>query len=452
MTGASLSKWTLSYFAAALLSLLVAEALMAAGYGYPADGLRAPSTLAVVHLSAVGWLSLLMCGALFQFVPVLVNRPLAWAGLMLPALVFIVLGLVSLVSGFMAMDGLLETAAPLLPMGGLLLSAGFAMAVASIGLTLVRSRPLPIPSAFVATGLAGLIVAVALGLVFTQVLGGTLSAPVFAPIAAWGVPIHAAAGLGGWLAMCAVGVSYRLFPMFLLAPDPQGTGTRLAFLFAAAAVATAIVGGLAALFSGWPVPDVMRLAAVAAVGATVFYGRDVINFYRARRRRDLELNMKVAAIAFVSLAFAVLLPGALVALGRSETAVAACIYMAAFGWLSGLGLAKLYKIVPFMTWLECYGPVLGRAPTPRVQDLVREARAGPWFLLYFVSVWAGTVAMALGSATGFRIAAAGTFAATAAIAVYLVRARMLSDVDGSRRFPAGSLRPSLLYSLAPDGR
>lgn len=425
---------------------------MVVGYGYPADGLRAPATLVVVHLNVVGWLSLLMCGALFQFVPVLVNRTLAWAALMLPALLFIVAGLVSLVSGFMAMDGLFDSDTPLLPIGGLLLCVGFVMAAAAIGLTLARSRPLPLPSVFVATSLAGLVVTAALGFVFTQVLGGTLAAPLFANIAARGVPIHAAAGLGGWLAMCAIGVSYRLFPMFLLSPEAQGPGARLAFLFAAGAAVTAIAGGLAALFAGWPLPAVVLVAAIAGAGATVFYGRDVVDFYRARRRRDLELNMKVAVLAFLSLALAVVMPGVIAALGRSEAAIAASVYMAVFGWLSGLGLAKLYKIVPFITWLECYGPVLGRAPTPRVQDLVREASAWPWFVLYFVSVWAGTVAMAIGSVTGFRAAAAGTLVATAAIAVHLVRARMLCNVDGGQRFPAGSLRPSLLYSLAPGGR
>jgi hypothetical protein len=136
----------------------------------------------------------------------------------------------------------------------------------------------------------------------------------------------------------------------------------------------------------------------------------------------------------------------------AESVIAASVHLVAFGWLSGLGLAKLYKIVPFMTWLECYGPVLGRAPTPRVQDLVAEAGARPWFVLYFASVWAGTTALALGSAAGFRIAAFGTLAATAAIVVHLVRARMLSDVAASQRFIAGALRPSLLYSIAPGGR
>ena len=67
------------------------------------------------------------------------------------------------------------------------------------------------------------------------------------------------------------------------------------------------------------------------------------------------------------------------------------------------------------------------------------------------SVWAATAALAFGSAAGFRIAAFGTLAATAAIVVHLVRARMLSDVAEGQRFPGGALRPSLLYSIAPGG-
>ena len=54
--------------------------------------------------------------------------------------------------------------------------------------------------------------------------------------------------------------------------------------------------------------------------------------------------------------------------------------------------------------VEAYGPVLGRMPTPRVQELVVERRA-KWFAAYFGATWIATVLLLLDEAWLFRVAA-----------------------------------------------
>jgi hypothetical protein len=66
--------------------LLLAEILMVAGFGFPHDDVGGPDTLLIVHMVCVGWLSTVVCGALFQFVPVLAARPLHAERWTLPAL------------------------------------------------------------------------------------------------------------------------------------------------------------------------------------------------------------------------------------------------------------------------------------------------------------------------------------------------------------------------------
>ena len=72
----------------------------------------------------------------------------------------------------------------------------------------------------------------------------------------------------------------------------------------------------------------------------------------------------MAVLSFASLAGAALLGAVLVLTGDFAAHVGAFVFLAVFGWLSGLVLAKLYKIVAFLTWLETYGPVMDQVATP----------------------------------------------------------------------------------------
>ncbi|TIS55553.1 hypothetical protein [Mesorhizobium sp.] len=443
MIGSALSRWTMAYFAAALAFLIAAQALMTAGYGFPAVAVEAPETLVIVHMVTIGWLSLLMCGALFQFVPVLVAQPLRDEHLALPALLCLLAGLTCLLTGFLQLSGAIDTVIPVLAFAGVLLPAGFALIVWVLARTLWSIRPsgLPLPARFVAGGLASIVITAALGASFAFVLSG--QAPGWAEIdlRTVALPTHVTIGLGGWLGFTAVGVSYRLLPMFMLSPDSERSTGHLVFWSGAIALLLIVLAEPLEGLSGSILSTV--LAGFLGFAATVLYGVDLVFFYRNRKRRKIELNSWSAIGAFTALYLSVLLLLALLATGTFAQHVGALVYLVAFGWLTGLGLSQLYKIVPFLTWLECYGPVMGRKPTPRVQDLVVETRDRFWFALYYAGVLAGTGALLGAAPVLFRLTAAVTLTATAAIVVELVLARRLVNVATALRLPEGASRPRL---------
>lgn len=451
MFGTTLSRWTMSYFAAALCALIGAEALMAAGYGFPSAPLRAPETLFLVHLVAIGWLSLLLCGALLQFVPVLIARPLHSDTLSLPALAFLLTGLAGLLGGFLQLAGTSDANPPLFPFATIALAAGFGLILYNLGRTLASVRPLPLAARFVGVSLLSLVATAALGMTFALSLSATISNPLALKIAGAALPLHVAAGIGGWLTFAAMGVSYRLLAMFMLAPELEGTRPHMVLRLGAAALAVTILGGLGLLLANQSLLPALLLGGALSLAALGLYGADILFLYRARKRRIIELNSEMTAFALASLAAAAALALALAGLHRFSGQIGALIFLILFGWLTGLGLAKLYKIVAFLTWLECYGPVLGKAVTPRVQDLVAEGHARKWFFLYYAATWSATAALLASSVFIFRLAAAAMLAATGAIIVQLVRTRLLSNVTSPAALPAGARRPRLLICLPESG-
>ena len=435
-----LSRWTMAYFTTALAAFALAQILMAIGFTYPIEPLTSPRTLVGIHLLTLGWLTPLMMGALLQFVPVITGSSTIGARAGLPSLIAIGGGLAGMILGFLALDGLLPPACTVaLPVGGGLVIAGLLLVGTVIGRALAASRPLPLPGRFVLVGLFFLLLTVSLGLSFALAFAW----PETFPWGGWvarGLELHVMSGIVGWFTLTAMGVSYRLLSMFMLAPEEDGgigpwvlrlaaTGLGLVWLgaFLADTQASALVG------DG---------AVVLLLVAAALYLADMVRLFRTRRRPVLELNSKAGAAALAVLAFCIVGFVALRATG--DTALLGPLaYLLVFGWLSGLGLGQLYKIVPFLTWLERYGPRLGKEAVPRVQDLVNERRALPWFALYFAAVAAGAILGALGFIELWRMAILAHLLASLFIIRELWRARHVEPAAvASTTRPAAGLTGS----------
>jgi hypothetical protein len=435
----------MSYFAAALLFLLCGLALMAGGFGYPAAGTGAPQTLVVVHVIAVGWLGLLFCGALLQFIPVLAARPLRMGALSFPALASIVAGLICLILGFLSLAGLLDISLRIMMFGAVLLFGGLLSLAAAFASTVLAQQTIDLPSRLVLLGLLALCAAIGMGVIFAGSISGAIDTAWSANIVAEGVPIHAAWGILGWMTLTAAGVGYRLFSMFMLAPDRGFSSRRVT-----ACVCAALLGlflSLAAVVAhapSWTIPAV--LASLVALVATIFYLRDIAVMLRTRRRKQLELNSMTGLSAFGFLALGLLLLAMSLVDDAGLPLGPVAFYLLAMGWLSGLGLAQLYKIIPFLTWLEAYGPVMGRSPVPRVQDLCRETRARVPFAAFYASVLGGAVCLLFDLPYGFRAAAALQLASVVALIIEYARARLLSYAPAATVLPTGAVRPHLVYA------
>lgn len=445
MPGASISRWTMAYFATSLVCLASALLLLGSGFGIPLATAEAPDTLVIVHLVTVGWLGLLFSGALLQFVPVLAATRLRMACLALPALLAISCGLAMLETGFLSLGGHLDVDIVVMPIGALLLTFGFGCVILMAAAAIVSEKAFDVSGILVLFGLVALAMTIILGAAFSGLLSGMVEWPFWVERLSTIVPFHATSGLLGWMTLTAIGVSYRLFAMFMLSPEGKGSGKTITLLAVGALIALCSALALAVVDL-----NVSNAATVSALGLSLvvaaFYCRDVWQMIKARRRKVLELNSIAGLVSLVFLPSGlVLLSYGLIVDGNPRLAVAA-FYVLGLGWLSGLGLAQLYKIIPFLTWLETYGAIMGKHQVPRVQDLVDEHAAKAWFVIFYSAVVIGAGAILLNAEAIFRLASWAQCAAVAALVLEYVRARRLAYAPDPLRLPPGAKRPHLIHA------
>ncbi len=409
MRGVRLSRWSMSYFAAAVVALMLAELLWASGLANPLADVGNPWVLVGVHLTTLGFATLLMLGALHQFVPVLTETELASQSASGATFFAVTLGLTLMLLGFLALPGGALPFVPwLLPVGGSLVILGLLVAAVNLGVTLARAWPWTLSAWLVATGLVFLLATVAAGLLLALSLAApqVLSASVLRAVVGRGLAAHVIGGIGGWLTLTAMGVAYKLLAMFTLSDEHRGALGWIAY----GVTALGLVVAWAGRWLGTPRLD--GLAWVAVLVGLAAYVVDMRALYRTRKRRPLELNARYGLIPLGFLASLVVVGVVLYAEGLSPRAEVAVVFWALYGWLGGLAMTQLYKIVPFLTWLNAFGQRLGKGRVPRVQDLVDEHRDHYAYLVYFAAVALGGLFLYLGWFGAFRGALALAFLAT----------------------------------------
>jgi hypothetical protein len=158
--------------------------------------------------------------------------------------------------------------------------------------TLWRARPLPLPAGFVAFGLGFLLLTGVLGLGFAFTFALPRPPGFLLALTGGGLSLHIAAGLGGWFTLTVMGVSYRLLSMFMLAPDEPRRSTYAALILTVTGLVLLIAAGLSGIWAGIALGWVKAIGVALAGLSAVFYLADIVQFYRTRNRRRLEIEQR----------------------------------------------------------------------------------------------------------------------------------------------------------------
>ena len=320
-----------------------------------------PATLAAVHLLTLGFMTMVMAGAMFQMLPVLagtpVPRPRMVASIVHPALLL----------GTLLFAGSLLFAQPmLLKIAISLLSVGLVVFLVAILLTLSRTRNQT--ATVFAMGLA----TTALGV--TLLFGLTLSAS-----RAWGIALpslslrdlHPVWGLIGWTGLLVAGVAYHIVPMFQMTPNyPQwlirGFAPVVFVVLALWSVAKWQGGG-----AWWQWLGLICIGLLA--GANTLFAGITLDLQRRRRRRLPDLTLEFWRVGMLSVTLAAVLWVSqifpLLSFRQSSALLGVLMIIgAAMSFISGM----LCKIVPFLAWFHLQAKMGVGGALPNVKAMLPD--------------------------------------------------------------------------------
>jgi hypothetical protein len=341
------------HFAAALLFMLAGSAGVVLISGDLANGAYlSPRVAGVTHLFTLGWITTSIMGALYQFLPVTLGKPIRSVRLAHASFALYVPGLCAFVGGLVVFRTTLMLA------GAATFGTGVLLFVGNVAATLRASERRDVTWWALACAAAFLVITLVLGLA----LAGNLRWGYLGAGRGTSLGVHLHVALAGWVLLVMIGVGHRLLPMFLLS---HGAGDR--FAKAAVALVAAGAGVLAFLHHGPRLVSFWLPAVLMASGCAAFL-LQARAFYARRHRRVLDPGMRLAAAALSLLGVALVLamPVLLsVANARLSTAYVLSVLLA----FSLFVAAHYYRIVPFLVWYHRFGPLAGRRPVPRVSEL-----------------------------------------------------------------------------------
>jgi hypothetical protein len=309
------------------------------------------NTLSWVHIFLLGFVMMVIFGAMAQLVPVVLEVGHFAVDLYYVIYPLLVLGTVLMGYGFLYSPALL-------PYGGIVVLISLLIFVLETFLTIKKVKKLNMVMTSVLLANTFLFFGLIFGILMALGYAGTIDIDILNLLKA-----HIYLVLGGYVGVTIMGMSLILLPMFWLSHSfswkPVKTALWLISIAVLSVMISAIIENKILEYSGY-------ILTLIALG---LYFYQIYVIYKTRVRLDNDIYLHSLLFSYGSLVVALLM--AVVYLITPSTNLLLTI-----GWILFLGYitfiinGHLYKIVPFLVWYERFSPLIGKKKVPMLADMV----------------------------------------------------------------------------------
>ncbi len=338
-----------------------------------------PKLLSITHILVLGWITMIIFGALYQLIPVVMEVKLFSEKLAMSTFIIFGIGLITLSVSFWTFN--FGRSIGLESAGYLILVSMILFAFNTI-LSAAKTERKTIENTFIVTSIFWLMLTICIGILmvlnfaFHFIPGSHLQL----------LKMHAHLGIIGWFLLLVIGVASKLMPMFLIVHKLPRRLLNYAYYL--------INAGLALLAFGYYFYSEKWFLSLASfmviIGIAMFLRFNYIAFSK-RIRKKLDVGMKLSATGFVLLAISILF-GIFSVLSidffasiqtRIEIAYGVLIIL---GFLTSLVLGQTYKTLPFIIWLQKYQSKVGKVKVPLPVELYSDKIANYHFYTFILGI------------------------------------------------------------------
>jgi len=335
-----------------------------------------PRTLSFVHLFLLGFVMMVIFGAMAQLVPVVLETGHFAVDLYYVIYPLLFIGTLMMGYGFLY-------APAVLPYGGVIVLVSLMIFVLETFLTINKVKKLNLVMGSVLIANISLFLGLIFGILMALGYAGVIDVDIYSLLRS-----HIYLVLTGYVGVTIMGMSLILLPMFWLSHSFSWKPVTYALYII-------ITGVLCVVFSSIFDNTALEYTGYGfSIVALGFYFYQIYIIYKTRVRLDNDIYLHSLLFAYISLVL-ILIMGVVYIFNPNTILFLSMGWLVLFGYITFMITGHLYKIVPFLVWYEKFSPLIGKQKVPMLKDMVPEKGASMQFILTSVGVLIGALAIIL---------------------------------------------------------